>query len=168
MNANSHLKIYASIRQEAFTNYRSDIKANLFAATTSLNYSDEDLHGLLDQLARCYEGCSSFADFLGLNVIRHGRRPAPEDSFRYVRRHTCGRPRDLVAIASPRNEENVRQEARALLEARRVSEGRRTTNLCMQVAMPWHSRRRSPSLTRRAMSSLPATRGCRVSARRGL
>src|SRR5690606_27295711 len=60
----------------------------------------EDLQGLLDQLARCYEGCSSFADFLGLNVIRHGRRPAPEDSFRYVRRHTCGRPRDLVAICS--------------------------------------------------------------------
>lgn len=100
MNANSHLKIYASIRQEAFTNYQSDIKSNLFAATTSLNYSDEDLQGLLDQLARCYEGCTSFADFLGLNVIRHGRRPAPEDSFRYVRRHTCGRPRDLVAIAS--------------------------------------------------------------------
>ncbi len=100
MNANSHLKIYASIRQEAFTNYQSDIKSNLFAATTNLDYSDEDLQRLLDQLARSYEGCSSFADFLGLNVIRHGRRPAPEDSFRYVRRHTCGRPRDLVAIAS--------------------------------------------------------------------
>lgn len=100
MNANSHLKIFASIRQEAFTNYQSDIKANLFAATSSLNYSEEELQALLDQLARCYEGCRSFADFLGLNVIRHGRRPAPEDSFQYVRRHTCGRPRDLVAIAS--------------------------------------------------------------------
>ncbi len=100
MNANSHLKIFASIRQEAFTNYQSDIKSNLFAATTSLNYSDEELHALLDQLARCYEGCRSFAHFLGLNVVRHGRRPAPEDSFQYVRRHTCGRPRDLVAIGS--------------------------------------------------------------------
>ena len=43
---------------------------------------------------------TSVADFLGLNVVRHARRPAPEDSFQYVRRHTCGRPRDLVAIAS--------------------------------------------------------------------
>src|SRR4029079_8140526 len=100
MNAKSHLKIYASIRQEAFTNYQSDIKSNLFAATSNLNYSEQELQALLDQLARCYEGCRSFADFLGLNVIRHGRRPAPEDSFQYVRRHTCGRPRDLVAIAS--------------------------------------------------------------------
>ncbi|MFG0334780.1 MAG: serine/threonine protein kinase [Maioricimonas sp. JB049] len=100
MNANSHVKIFASIRQEAFVNYQSDIKSNLFAATTSLNYSDEELRGLLDRLAGCYEGCASFADFLGVNVIRHGRRPIPEDSFGYVRRHTCGRPRDLVAIAS--------------------------------------------------------------------
>jgi hypothetical protein len=100
MNANSHLKVFASIRQEAFTNYQSDTKSNLFAATTTLSYSEEELQGLLDQLARCYEGCRSFADFLGVNVVRHGRRPAPEDSFGYVRRHTCGRPRDLVAIAS--------------------------------------------------------------------
>lgn len=100
MNANSHLKIFASIRQEAFVNYQSDIKSNLFAATTNLNYSESELQSLLDQLARCYEGCRSFADFLGLNVVRHGRRPAPEDSFQYVRRHTCGRPRDFVAIAS--------------------------------------------------------------------
>jgi hypothetical protein len=100
MNANSHLKIFASIRQEAFTNYQSDIKANLFAATTTLNYSDEELRALLDQLARCYEGSRSFTDFLGLNVVRHGQRPTPEDSFQYIRRHTCGRPRDFVAIAS--------------------------------------------------------------------
>ena len=100
MNANSHLKVFASIRQEAFTNYQSDIKANLFSATTNLNYSEEELQALLDQLARCYEGCSSFADFIGLNVVRHGMRSVPEDSFRYVRRHTCGRPRDIVAIAS--------------------------------------------------------------------
>lgn len=100
MNANSHLKVFASIRQEAFANYQSDVKSNLFAATTNLNYTDEELHSLLDQLVRCYEGCPTFTDFVGLNVLRHGRRAVPEDSFNYVRRHTCGRPRDLVAMAS--------------------------------------------------------------------
>ncbi|MGE0757194.1 MAG: hypothetical protein AB7O38_09245, partial [Pirellulaceae bacterium] len=100
MNANSHVKIYASIRQEAFANYQSDIKSNLFAATTNLNYTDEELQALLDQLVQCYEGCRTFTEFLGMNVVRHGRRPAPEDCFSYVRRHTWGRPRDLVAIAS--------------------------------------------------------------------
>jgi hypothetical protein len=100
MNANSHLKVYASIRQEAFSSYQSDIKSNLFAATTSLHYTADELHALLDRLSQCYEGCPTFAEFLGLNVVRHGRRPAPEDSFQYVLRHSCARPRDLVAIAS--------------------------------------------------------------------
>lgn len=100
MNANSHIKVHASIRQEAFSNYESDIKANLFGAATLIRYSDEELHQMLDQLARCYESCESFQDFLGIKVVKHARRPFPEDSFRYVRRHTLGRPRDLVIIAS--------------------------------------------------------------------
>lgn len=119
MNANSHLKIYASIRQEAFTNYRSDIKSNLFSATTNLNYSESELHCIVDQLASCYEGCQSFKDFLGLSVINHPKRPAPEDSFKYVRRHTSGRPRDLVAIASalsPRRDSLTDKELRQIVQ----------------------------------------------------
>lgn len=100
MSANSHVKVYASIRQEAFSNYQSPIKSNLFAATTSLDYSETELRGLLDRLANCYEGRRSFAEFLGANVVRHARRAAPEDSFQFVLRHTYGRPRDLVAMAS--------------------------------------------------------------------
>ena len=42
------------------------------------------------------------------------------------------------------------QEARAFLEARRVSEGRCTINFRLQVDMRRHFGRRFPSLTRRA------------------
>lgn len=100
MNANSHIKVFASLRQEAFVNYESDIKSNLLGATTMLRYSSDDLHGILDQLARCYEGTSSFKSFVGVNVIKHARRALPEDSFEFLRRYTFGRPRDFVAIAS--------------------------------------------------------------------
>jgi hypothetical protein len=100
MNANSHIKIFASIRQEALANYRSDTKSNLHAAITSLDYSEEELKNLVDRLAQSYEGCRSFSDFLGMNVVNNSRRSVPEDCYQYVRRHTSGRPRDLVAIAS--------------------------------------------------------------------
>ncbi len=100
MSANSHIKVFASIRQEAFANYESDIKSNLFGATTVLRYSDDDLHGLMDRLAGCYEGTTDFKQFVGVNVIKHPRRPLPEDSFEFLRRYTLGRPRDFVAIAS--------------------------------------------------------------------
>ncbi len=100
MNANSHIRVFATIREEAFANYQSDVKSNLFGATTRLQYSEQELAMMLDQLANCYEGCSDFREFVGLNVIRHAGRPDPEDSYQFVRRHTFGRPRDLVAMAS--------------------------------------------------------------------
>jgi len=100
MNTNSHIKVHATIRQEAFSNYESDIKANLYGATTMIQYSEEDLQRLLDQLTQCYEGSQSFKKFVNLNVVKHPHRAFPEDSFQYVRRHTLGRPRDLVIISS--------------------------------------------------------------------
>ena len=85
MSSNSHVKVYASIRQEAFSNYQSPVKSNLFSATTTLDYSEAELRGLLDQLAQCYEGCGTFAEFLGTNVVQHaaGRRRRTVSS-------TCG------------------------------------------------------------------------------
>jgi hypothetical protein len=100
MNANGHVKIYASIRQEAFSNYESDIKTNLYGATTILQYSDQELQHLLDQLTKCYEGGKTFKEFIQLDVVRHPWRVRAEDSFQYLRRHTLGRPRDLVIVAS--------------------------------------------------------------------
>ncbi|MEM7454851.1 MAG: protein kinase [Planctomycetota bacterium] len=100
MNANPHIKVFASIRDEAYSNYESDIKSNLRGAVTVLRYSEEELAGMLDRLSQCYEGAGSFKDFVGMNVVTGGRQSAPEDSFQLVRRYTFGRPRDLVSIAS--------------------------------------------------------------------
>ena len=100
MNANTHIKVYASIRQEAFCNYESDIKSNLRGAVSILRYSDDELLQMMNRLSQCYEGKESFKDFVGLNVVNSGRRPFLEDSFSMIRRYTFGRPRDLVLIAS--------------------------------------------------------------------
>ena len=100
MNSNSHIKVFASIRDEAFTNYESDIKSNLRSSVTVLRYSDNELGGMMDRLSQCYEGAESFKEFAGLNVVSSGRQMFPEDSFQFIRRYTFGRPRDLVAIAS--------------------------------------------------------------------
>jgi hypothetical protein len=119
MNANSHVKIYASTRQEAFFNYESDIKANLFGATTIIQYSEDDLSQLLDQLTLCYEGGKTFKEFVNFGVIRNRHCAFPEDSFRYLARHSLGRPRDLVILAS-----ELSRNQKALTEAafRRIVE----------------------------------------------
>ena len=69
-------------------------------ATTILKYSDADLQQLLDQLTKCYEGGKTFKEMVNLQAVRHPHSAFPEDSFQYLRRHTLGRPRDLVIIAS--------------------------------------------------------------------
>jgi hypothetical protein len=113
MSANNHVKIYASIRQEAFFNYESDIKTNLFGATTLLHYSRAELRQLLDKLTSCYERGKSFKQLVGVDVVRHPHRTATEDSFDFLHRHTLGRPRDLVIIASglSRHQEGLTESA---------------------------------------------------------
>ena len=100
MNSNSHIRVYASIRQEAFSNYHSDVKSNLLGATVRLRYSDAELEHMMDRLTSCYESSRGFRDFVGLRVLQHPGRSTPEDAFRFLRRHTFGRPRDLVVIAA--------------------------------------------------------------------
>lgn len=100
MNSNNHIKVFASIRDEAFSNYESDIKSNLRGAVTRLRYSESELAELMDRLSQCYEGAESFKDFVGLNVVTSSRQTFLEDSFQLIRRFSFGRPRDLVAIAS--------------------------------------------------------------------
>src|SRR5204862_6150296 len=50
MNANRHIKVFATIRDEAFSGYESDIKTNLYGATSSLRYAKAELRELLEKL----------------------------------------------------------------------------------------------------------------------
>ena len=100
MTSNNHVKIYASIREEAFASYTSTSKINLFSAVLSLRYSLDELHQMLDSLSRLYERESSFHQFVGRSRIQNPHCKVEEDTFRYVHRHTVGRPRDLVVISS--------------------------------------------------------------------
>lgn len=100
MTSNNHIKIYAGIREEAFANYTSTSKINLYSAALSLRYSLEELHQMLDSLSRLYERESSFHQFAGRCTVKNLHCRVEEDTFRYVHRHTVGRPRDLVVICS--------------------------------------------------------------------
>ncbi|MEY3173918.1 MAG: Serine/threonine-protein kinase PknB [Planctomycetota bacterium] len=122
MNSNSHIRVYASIRQEAFSNYHSDVKSNLLGATVRLRYSDAELEHMMDRLTSCYESSRGFRDFVGLRVLQHPGRSAPEDAFRFLRRHTFGRPRDLVVIAAELSGQRARlSEAKYCEVVRTVS-----------------------------------------------
>ncbi|WP_437297237.1 protein kinase domain-containing protein [Sorangium sp. So ce426] len=99
MNANRHVKIFAAIREEAFSAYESDIKTNLYGATSTLRYAKHELFELLEKLTYYYERLP-LREFIHLDVVSAGRSARGESTFDFLHRHTLGRPRDLVILAS--------------------------------------------------------------------
>jgi len=99
MNTNAHIKVFATIREEAFSSYESDIKTNLFGATTRIRYSKADLRNMLERLTSFYEGLP-LRDFVTIDVVTAPGAAQTEGAFDFLYRHTLGRPRDLVIIAS--------------------------------------------------------------------
>ncbi|WP_437507932.1 protein kinase domain-containing protein [Sorangium sp. So ce1099] len=99
MNANRHVKIFATIREEAFSAYESDIKTNLYGATSTLRYAKHELFELLDKLTYYYERLP-LREFIHLDMVSTGRSARGEGTFDFLYRHTLGRPRDLVILAS--------------------------------------------------------------------
>jgi nucleoside phosphorylase len=91
MSANSHVKVFATIRQEAYSNYRSATKNNLAGAVTEVAYEQEELFKLLDRLTSWYEDRGSFSDFTGLRKVKNVRGDCEEGAYHYLYRHTIGR-----------------------------------------------------------------------------
>jgi len=99
MRMNHHVKIYTSIRQEAYANYSSPNKTAISGEVSLIKYTPKDLKGILDKLSNFYEGMS-YVDFIGFSELNNIFAQKKEDSFKYLYRHTLGRPRDLVSICS--------------------------------------------------------------------
>jgi len=112
MNTNAHLKVFATIREEAFSSYESDIKTNLFGATSTIRYSKDDLRALLDKLTHFYEGLH-LRDFVSVDVVSPKGAARGELAFDFLHRHTLGRPRDLVIIASEISRQRAQLDERA-------------------------------------------------------
>ncbi|MFO0942244.1 MAG: toll/interleukin-1 receptor domain-containing protein [Pirellulales bacterium] len=103
-STNAHLKVFGSIREEAFANYQSVIKANVQSCLVRLQYSRADLRKVIDSLTSTYEGVPEFSEFVGLSTVRNTRADIVEESFEYLSRHSVGRPRDLVHMCSSLSE----------------------------------------------------------------
>jgi len=107
---NHHVKIFASIRSEAFGRLlqRNQLIQQLEGSALRIKYEPEDLreifvrHLVAEKDANTVEPRSRdpFARFFGSQnlLIVHPRVGEPEKIWDYILRHTLGRPRDLMTI----------------------------------------------------------------------
>ncbi|MFN5997438.1 MAG: toll/interleukin-1 receptor domain-containing protein [Paracoccaceae bacterium] len=105
----SHLKVFTSIRQEAWTKLRHENKNVVESFSTTLRYTPHELRSMLDHLSGLYEGLPRLADVFNLpkaGRVRNRRLqiddalPVEEDLFDYLFRHSAETPRSLVQIVS--------------------------------------------------------------------
>ena len=96
---NHHVKLYASIRQEAFSGYFGQHKEVIRGKSLELRYGPDNLERMFEENVRMYSTRTSLREFLGVNLIQNGAYKMDEQSpFMYIYRHTVGTPRSLAAI----------------------------------------------------------------------
>ncbi len=112
--ANRHIKIFASIRSEAYALVNSSTVLQDLNYTTELNYTDEELRDIfirnINKTATRDlvkpKAKEALVRFLGFDEIEHrfvrneyGRK-RKENVFDFILRHSFRRPREIVAIGA--------------------------------------------------------------------
>ncbi|MCB9175771.1 MAG: hypothetical protein H6648_01325, partial [Caldilineae bacterium] len=114
MVTNKHLKIFVSLRQEAWTNYRSELKLQLEDQIVFLEYKKSEIRRIFENNiahtapAVLYDedATSLLEKFFGYVEQEHKFAKSPdgtprtEDVFDFVYRHTFGRPREILRIGA--------------------------------------------------------------------
>jgi hypothetical protein len=115
--ANPHVKVFTSIRSEAFENSQNETKANLMEYSTFLEYTKDEVRKIFDKNIALMDEKDLFGNkeetklitrFLGFENMPHpfaksnGKR-INEEPFDFIYRHTFGRPREVIRIGKEIN-----------------------------------------------------------------
>jgi hypothetical protein len=97
---NRHVKVYATVRQEAYASFSDTERANIRGSLLLLEYSKLDLRHIFTNAVRYYENVETIPQFVGLEKIYNGYLRLHEDPFEYLHRHTIGIPRWLMTMGT--------------------------------------------------------------------
>ena len=111
---NSHLKVFATIRSEAFNAQSGEMKLNFKNYCTELKYSKEEIRKIYDLNIRLMDEkyyINKSSTDLNENFVGFSKMPHPfarnnnktkkrESTFDFIFRHTLGRPREIVYLGN--------------------------------------------------------------------
>ena len=109
MRTNHHIKIYSSVRIEAYKNYNSANSQSLSGEVIEIAYDKNELEELLNTLSNYYEE-KDFDDFIGFKDFINPLTNRIERVIDYIYRHTTGTPRNLVKIILALNLEKSKRK----------------------------------------------------------
>lgn len=111
---NKHIKLFVSIRSEAFNNDRSATALQSKNNATILTYTKSQIKEIFEQNISITEGknlakpqaSDTIEQFVGFSKMNHrfatdvNGNPRTENTFDFIFRHTFGRPREIVLMGN--------------------------------------------------------------------
>jgi hypothetical protein len=107
---NHHVKVYVTIRQEAYASFDGDESINMKGSVLLLSYSKDDLRALLVKSIAHYEGLVTLEEFLGLNTVFNEYLQRNEEPFDYMHRHSIDVPRWFAVLGKHLSQERNTQK----------------------------------------------------------
>jgi hypothetical protein len=104
MRDNAHVKIYLSLRQEAYDAYSSINKESMASNISLISYTSKELFELLIGLVEFYEDKVSLEDFLGIDTFYNSVIHDDEPIYQFMNRYSIGRPRDFIMFCGKLSE----------------------------------------------------------------
>ena len=93
---NPHIKVYTSIRQEAFAGFLDEQKSVIKGLSTILEYSQSDLKAIFELSIKQFTGLNSIEEFIGFKEVTNSFCNQKEDVFEYIYRHSTYTPRSIM------------------------------------------------------------------------
>ena len=95
---NSHIKVYATVRQEAFAGFRDPDKEVIRGKSIILEYTRDELEEMFLHAITRYTNDTTLAEFFGTDIIVNQFYGEDERPFRYVYRHSASTPRSIMGF----------------------------------------------------------------------
>lgn len=107
--SNKHIKIYGSIRKEAWDSRKDELASQFQDCVVELTYTFEEMRRIFEKGIEAYETASTvtspglfkddpISSFLGVSEYVNQWSGTTEDPFEYMFRHTLRRPRDIILM----------------------------------------------------------------------
>lgn len=101
---NRHVKVYASIRQEAYAGFLDDDREVVKGSSLLLEYSSNELFIMIEHAIKKYTNYENLKDFCHLSFIYNGWCKQEEDLFSYIYRHLTATPRAIIYFGNVIND----------------------------------------------------------------
>ncbi len=107
LHHNKHLKVFISIRQEAWSAFKADDREAIKGQSVILTYTKNALKQMFEHAIRKYSKYKSIEAFTGLEKIGNGWCNEQENIFDYIYRHSSGSPRSIMSFGSDIHRLNI-------------------------------------------------------------